>query len=456
MDVAAPHRLPNWKWFVCGLLLLATMLNYMDRQTLAQTSTEISREYRLSNEQYGNLEFGFGWAFAGGSIVWGLLADRLSVRRLYPVVLIGWSAAGLATAFAAPLGIALQDSLTGIFGPDLSWLGLEPKTHPAYLGLLLCRTALGFFEAGQWPCALVVSQRILSARERTLGNSILQSGASLGAIVTPLIVQIMVTPQPGGWRGPFLVIGLAGLTWTLPWLLLVRRGDLARGVAKIAPAAAAKQPADPRLPLREYLGPFLALIVTVVAINLNWQFLRAWLPKFLRESHGYEAGEVNFFSTGYYIAADIGCLAAGFASRRLVAGGWGVHRSRMATFTICALLAAFSTVAAHLARGPLLLGLLLAMGFGSLGVFPAYYSLTQELSLKHQGKITGVLSAATWICTAVMQKMVGREIDETHSYARAIFWLGLAPAIACAALWLLWTLRESKTLARSASEEDGG
>src|SRR5258705_12974522 len=67
----------SWKWGVCGLLLLATMLNYMDRQTLAQTAKTIKQESGLSNEQYGNLEFGFGLAFATGGffirfiVAWG-------------------------------------------------------------------------------------------------------------------------------------------------------------------------------------------------------------------------------------------------------------------------------------------------------------------------------------------------------------------------------------------------
>ena len=69
-------RTPAWKWGVCGLLLLATMLNYMDRQTLSQMATDIGRELRLSNEDYGKLELGFGLAFAAGGVVTGILVDR--------------------------------------------------------------------------------------------------------------------------------------------------------------------------------------------------------------------------------------------------------------------------------------------------------------------------------------------------------------------------------------------
>ena len=84
-----------WQWWVSGLLLLATMLNYMDRQTLANLSVRITEELSLSQERYGDLELAFGWAFAVGSLVFGILADRFPVRWLYPAVVIGWSAVGL-------------------------------------------------------------------------------------------------------------------------------------------------------------------------------------------------------------------------------------------------------------------------------------------------------------------------------------------------------------------------
>ena len=71
------------------------MLNYMDRQTLSQSATDISRELDLSNEDYGKLEQGFGLAFAAGGLVLGFVADRVSLRWLYPAVLLAWSAAGL-------------------------------------------------------------------------------------------------------------------------------------------------------------------------------------------------------------------------------------------------------------------------------------------------------------------------------------------------------------------------
>jgi MFS family permease len=88
----APARPASWKWWICGLLLLASAINYMDRQTLANAAVRITTQFHLNQEQYGNLEWVFGWAFAAGSVLFGVMADRWSVRWVYPVVLVLWLA----------------------------------------------------------------------------------------------------------------------------------------------------------------------------------------------------------------------------------------------------------------------------------------------------------------------------------------------------------------------------
>ncbi len=420
-------------WWVCGLLLLALMLNYMDRQTLSLTIVPISTELGLSNTQYGSLEKGFSYAFAFGGLLAGWLADKVSVRWLYPLILCAWSAAGIASGFADRIGQAFAPLV------DAWWPGSVDPDSPTsctFLGFLVCRTALGFFESGQWPCALITTQRLLAPADRPFGNGLLQSGASVGAILTPLVVQALATDQPGTWRWPFVVIGVAGLLWILPWTWLVagvRLGPLPRGVSADKEAAA---------PLRTPRGLLarrvLALCAVVVAINLTWHFFRVWLPKMLEEYHGYPADRVRYFTAAYYIATDLGCLTAGFAVRLLTARRMSVHTARLTVFFACALLTALSTVASGLGRSPLLLVLLLLIGFGSLGLFPNYYSLTQEISPRHQGKLTGFFGCVTWIATAEMQQLVGQHVDHTHSYAVGIFWVGLAPAVAFVALCLLW------------------
>jgi ACS family hexuronate transporter-like MFS transporter len=428
-----PGRSPRgsaWKWSVCGLLLLATMINYMDRLTLNLAAKRIKDELTLSNEQYGQVEAAFGVAFACGALLAGWCADRWNVRWLYPLALLGWSAAGFATGFANSFAV-----------------------------LMLCRFALGLFEAGHWPCALRTTQRILPPHERTLGNSLLQSGAALGAIVTPLVVQALLTDEPDSWRYPFFVVGAAGTIWVVFWLGLVRTDDLE--LPRSEPAKSAFDPsvasardrysadaAEPESSLRAILRiyadrRFWVLIVLVVTINLTWHFFRVWMPLFLREQHGYSEEFTNYFISGYYIATDAGTLTAGFLTLFL-ARYLSVHASRVVVFATCALITSISVAVGFLPAGPLLLGLLLLLGFAALGLFPPYYSLSQELTVRHQGKVSGSLGFTTWMASAIMHPMVGYWLDWTKQYSgsadysRPVALAGLFPLLGLTALLLLW------------------
>ena len=91
--------LSRWQWTVSILLLLATMINYMDRQVLANMAVRIQSQLKINDTQYGSIEWAFGTAFAVGSLFFGFLADRVSVRWLYPAILFAWSMVGFATGF---------------------------------------------------------------------------------------------------------------------------------------------------------------------------------------------------------------------------------------------------------------------------------------------------------------------------------------------------------------------
>ncbi len=403
-------------WGVCVVLLLASTLNYMDRQTLSVVKKDIQTEFQLSNEHYGNIEFGFGLAFATGSIVFGFMADRVNVRLLYPVMIVLWSLAGGATAYSRN-----------------------------YEELLFCRVLLGFFEAAHWPCALRTTQRLLAPSERSFGNSILQSGTSIGAIFTPLMMKMMLTEQIGWWRMPFLVIGALGIVWIAAWFLISHRVDLAPEILEDNPVESSNWWQD-----KTFLRKFFVMMGVVIAINTAWQLFRAWLPAFLEEGRGYSKDEMLTFMAVYYGATDVGCVLAGVATVWLHGKGQTVSRARCIVFTGCALCCATSLFIPFLPMGPLLLGVLLLIAAGLLGLFPCYYTWSQDLSRTHQGKVTGLLSTIGWLASSPVQKYNGRLIDYNLKLEAAgrtpwigPFDAGLAlagclPLLAALVVWIWW------------------
>jgi len=411
-DIRLPVRSRVWKWWVCGLLLLATMVNYMDRLTLNLLAPRIKLEMGLNNIDYGHIEFGFAVAFAVGAIAVGWLADRGNVYWVYPAAVLVWSAAGFATGFAQ-----------GFF-----WL-------------FACRFLLGLAEAGNWPCALRTTQHLLPPSERTMGNSILQSGASVGAIFIPIVAYFTVDPaQAGSWRSLFLVVGACGATWVVLWMVSLRPRDL-RGPSQVGPTLSE----EPKMSRGLLVRRFCALVVLVVLTNATWHFFRAWLPLLLAD-RGYNERQLSLFTAAYYIAADAGALSAGFATLLLARRGLSVHVSRLVVFFVYAMLASLSVWAAFLPAGPLLLAVLLVVGFGALGVFPAYYSFSQELTVKHQGMLTGVLSCLCWLGMAVWQELIGHLVEYTKSYTVCMILAGAAPLIGFAALIALWGKDERKAI----------
>ena len=153
---------------------------------------------------------------------------------------------------------------------------------------------------------------------------------------------------------------------------------------------------------------------------------------------GYDERQRSLFVAAYYIATDAGALSAGFLTLLLARRGLTVHVSRLVVYLIYALFASLAIGAAFLPAGPLLLAVLLLVGFGALGVMPAYYSFSQDLTVKHQGMLTGVLGCLCWLGMAVWQEMIGHIVEYTKSYTLCMILAGAVPLIGFAALMALW------------------
>src|SRR5208337_3509351 len=163
----------------------------MDRQAIALVGPRIMAQFALNY-------LGFGWVLAAFQLTYaffqwpaGYLVDRWNVRRTYAGAVLWWSSAGIATAFAPTLGL-----------------------------LMTFRALVGMGESFNWPCALRVTSGVLPPSDRSLGNGIFNSGAAIGAVLTPLLVTPLAVRM--GWRSPFVILGLGGLIWVAVWLMLTR------------------------------------------------------------------------------------------------------------------------------------------------------------------------------------------------------------------------------------------
>jgi ACS family hexuronate transporter-like MFS transporter len=464
-------RATAWAWVLCWLMFASTVLNYMDRQTISLVEGPIRESFSIPDFT------GFGWILSAFFMTYalfqvpaGFLVDRWDLRLSYAAAVTWWSLAAVATAIV----------------PNLGWL-------------LVCRTLLGVGESFNWPCALRVTARVLPPRDRSLGNGIFNSGAAVGAVLTPLVVTYL-TPRLG-WRATFVVIGSLGFIWVAVWLFMVRgaRSDIlarptpavnrvggslgwsrlslpartafgavfiaAAGLALCAPwygqgavwlgialamlgplAVAAFFPSDDLAgagwakSLHDIvrLRRFWILVVVSISINICWNSLINWVPTYLKTERHLLHSTIGYQTAATFLAADMGNLGGGLLARWLATRGIAVVRARMAVMSLCMLMI-LAGPALSIAQGDSLVIILLAvMAAGTAAFMANYFSFTQEVSSQHTGLVVGYLGGLGNLFVAAYLPFAGALKDWTDSFAANFVIVGLAPLVGIAALIWGW------------------
>jgi len=407
-------REANRRWWLAGLMMLALVLNYSHRLVFSQNSSRFQETFDVQQAGYGKVTGAFSLGFAFGGPIWGSVADALPVRQLFPALVLLWSFVGGARFLVGSL-----DEFT------------------------LLQGLLGFLLAGHWPCSLRTTQRLFEPAQRTLANTILQAGSSVGNILTPLLILATDRIPSSDWRLPFLIVAALGPLWIIAWRSMTQDSDFTRPVfqANDAQTGAAHRELQEQPFWKLFLGRrWWLLLWTVITINVLWHYITAWLPDTLEKQHGYSRDFVQSFSAVYYVVTLLGSLVLGWMSSRLTEQCWSTTQARLFVFGVGSLLACGAMLAAWSSPGPLLLTGFLLVAAGSLSLFPVYYSLNQELSAKHQGKVGGLLSFCSWMILAVIHPKIGQLVQGDPSWRPWILTaLGLAPLSAWLLLNLFWT-----------------
>jgi ACS family hexuronate transporter-like MFS transporter len=241
------------------------------------------------------------------------------------------------------------------------------------------------------------------------------------------------------WQFPFRVVGSLGLVWIVLWFALLPRRMFVNATGTTG-ASQADTGATRFLDVFRD-ARFWVLLVMVVTINVTWHGFRVWLPLYLQEQRGFSEVEMSKFTTLYYLIADVGSWSAGLATLLLCRRGVGVHAGRTIAFAACCGFALCTLLIPFMSDTTQLQVALLAIAFGSLGLFPTYFAFTQDLSSRHQGKVTGTLGACAHVSIALIYPIEGMIFDATRSYETVLAAIGVAPLLGLALLLWKWPSR---------------
>ena len=297
------------------MVFLATLINYLDRLTVAVLAPVITADLQLSNLGYASLGTWFLLAYTISQGLSGRLYDRVGVRRGFAISVTVWSVAAMGPARSRGLG-----------------------------SLSLFRFLLGLGEAGNWPGAAKVGAEWFPARERALAMAIFNSGAALGSVIAPPVIVWLQLRY--GWQTTFVVTGLLGLFWLGGWLLVYRQpeehsrlGAAERALILAGRAETAGESGGARgwrelLRYRKVWGLVLARFL----VDPVWWLYLTWLPLFLHRVHGFDLKRIGLFAWVPYVAADAGSLLGGWLAGWLIGRGWRVDRARRVVIAGAALL----------------------------------------------------------------------------------------------------------------------
>jgi MFS transporter, ACS family, hexuronate transporter len=309
MSASAPISQPyirNLRWWIGGLLFASTVINYIDRQTLAYLSPYLIRDYHWSNSDYANLLISFRIAYALGQTPSGRYIDRVGTRRGLSISVLFYSLVSIATSLA-----------TGF----RSFAGF--------------RFLLGLGESANWPGAAKAVSEWFPKRERGLAAALFDSGSSIGGAIAPFIVLPIY--YHWGWRPAFVIPGLLGFGWLIVW----RRGyhlpsehpliSPAERQMILADAAETQASAEQRVSWSALLkfpqtwGAIAAKALT----DPVWFFIADWFPLYLiAKGIPFKSGLIAFWVP--FVGADLGNFFGGWASGYLIKRGWSLGAARKA------------------------------------------------------------------------------------------------------------------------------
>jgi MFS transporter, ACS family, aldohexuronate transporter len=410
---ADPIRLPSYRWTICGLLFVATTINYVDRQVLGILAPTLQRDLHWTEADYGDIVSWFSFAYAFGFLVAGRVIDWIGVRRGLAAAVVAWSAAAIGTALARTTA-----------------------------GFSFARAALGVSESAIFPGSIKAIAEWFPQQERALATGIFNAGTNMGAILTPLLVPWIALRW--GWQWAFVGTGALGFLWLLIWIPLYRSRE-----TEIV--AGAEQVEGARVPWISLFGyrQTWAFIVGKLMADPVWWFYLYWLPKFLDAKYGVKLAQVAAPIIVVYVIADIGSVGGGWISSALIKRGWTVNRARKTTMLAMALLIVPTALVSR-ASGMWAAVLIVGVAAAAHQAWSAnVYTLASDMFPKSTvGSVVGIGAFAGAMGGVVFQRLTGRVLQANGSdYAPIFVVCGLAYVTAWVIIQLLAPKLEPARLA---------
>jgi ACS family D-galactonate transporter-like MFS transporter len=403
---AAPARpMSHRRWFMLSLLLIATIINYVDRVNISIAAPFMAKDLGLDKVQMGLIFSAFAWTYAFALVPAGFIADRFGSRFTYGASLISWSAVtvcqGMAGGFASLFGL---------------------------------RLAIGAMEAPAFPANSRAVTVWFPARERGTASSIYVCGQYLGtALFTGLLLWLATTYD---WRHVFYSTGIVGILFGIAWLYLYRDPMNCKKVSKeelayIEDGGGLVKSSQERnkfkwaqiAELLKYRQVWAICLGKFASTSALYFFL-TWFPTYLIEERHLTMVKVGIFAVLPFIGATVGVLLAGFIADGMIRRGFSLSFSRKLPLVVGSALG-MSIMLVNFTDSNEVCIALLTIAFFAQGIASSSWAAVSEIAPKELIGLTGgITSLAANIGGIVTPIVIGQILHVTGNFAWAFWFIG--------------------------------
>jgi len=410
---------PSRRWGIVSLLFVAALLNYVDKNALALLAPTIQGDLGLTDQAYANVQNAFQIAYTLALLASGVIVDRFGPRLSLACFVCWWSLANVFTAAAR---------------------------SAASLGCF--RFLLGLGEAGNWAASLKSVSMWFPAKERGLAIGIYTAGTPIGMTLAPLL--IIGLAEGFGWRMAFVVTGLVGLVWLVPWVLLYRGASLSPTSLE---AASATVPSTAGVEIGWTWGQLFGrrevwcLLIGRMFSDPVWFFYQNWYPKYLVSDRQLVQADVKLVSI-MFLAAGLGSLIGGLLPARFIKSGRAPQQARVLVMLGCALFMPLSPLVATVSS------VAASLTFASIIVFMHLAWLTNITALltdvvpqASQGKVFSVVAAGSSVGAIAMNHFVAGMLTSGSYHT----WFWIAAGLHLVVAPMIWFVFHRRTRTNPAS-----
>ena len=398
METAAiPERTGRYRWAIIALLFFATTVNYIDRTMLGLLAPTLQTELNWNEDDYGNIVTAFQAAYALGFLFMGYVIDRFGPKIGYSIAITIWTVGHVAHGFGGSVA-----------------------------SFMAARAVLGIGEAGHFPAVVRASSEWFPQKERAYAIGWVNSGTTIGVILTAPTLWLFMQAFGLGWRETFIYSGLFGVVLLGLWLWLYSNpresGKVSEGELKWIehdPPEKIEKIGWSRIVRKREAWAFASAKFLTDPV---WFLMLFWLPKYFSTTYDVDLKVVLLPMILMYLLSDVGSIAGGWFSSRLIQQGRTPNFARKVTMIIaglCVLPLLFVTGVSNMWLAVLLIGIALA---GHQAFSTNLLSIPPDMFPKRAvGSVIGLGGFAGGIGGMIMAKSTGLVLDATQGNYTIIF-----------------------------------